>query len=97
MATLNKQLDRNTVSSAGRAGTALSGLARPAKIGMIGMAAAAALSFKAAAEFERSINVFGAVTDATGPKMEQARKLAIKLGQDVWRGTAWARAMPPTA
>lgn len=53
-------------------------------VGVVGLAFAATfgLAVKSAADFERKMDFFGAVTNATTGEMEAARKKALQLGQD---------------
>lgn len=79
----------------GSAKSALSGLGDVAKFAIggivanVAMSAASALAgigssaVKAAAEFERSMNMLGAVTGATTEQLEQMRQKALELGDDV--------------
>jgi len=61
---------------------ALDKVAGHAKYLAIGIAGLGAVSFKAAADFDQAMNVFGATASATGPQMKEAGKRAVELGND---------------
>lgn len=64
-------------------GRSLSGAARVARVGLLGMGLAAAYAVKQAASFQQQLNVLQAVSGATAGQMKALGAEAMRLGADV--------------
>lgn len=73
-----------SASSAGTmaaAGTRLSAFGKASMVAGVGLVAAFGVAINAAAEFEKKMDYFGAVNNATAKEMEAVRQKALELGQ----------------
>lgn len=84
---LNRSLDKGTASAAASSNRNLKTVGRHAgRVGLVVTGALALMggaSLKFAAEFQQSLQIFEAVSDATGSQMARVRKEAIRLGADI--------------
>lgn len=64
------------------AGTRLSAFGKASMVAGVGLVAAFGVAINAAAQFEKKMDYFGAVNNATAKEMEQVRAKALQLGRD---------------
>lgn len=64
------------------AGTRLTAFGKASMVAGVGLVAAFGVAINAAANFEKKMDYFGAVNNATGKEMEAVRAKALQLGRD---------------
>lgn len=78
-------LRASTAASSGAlaaAGTKVSAFGKVSMVAGLALVAAFGVAVKAAADFEKKMDYFGAVNNATAKEMEQVRAKALQLGRD---------------